>query len=104
MAIADLDHPPRTGKMGVIDEACAIRFDGWINPENDMNSFAPIGIFRCRIEQPPIGAMMAFVILGYVRRVGGLIVECGNCYRLAPASANEPCSRRSHAIHHNGPT
>ena len=40
-----------------------------------MNSFAPIGIFRCRIEQPPIGAMMAFVILGYVRRVGGLDVQ-----------------------------
>lgn len=50
MAITDLGHPPRAGKMRVIDQARAFALGDRINPEDDTNDLVPIGIFRFCIE------------------------------------------------------
>jgi hypothetical protein len=78
--------------MRVIDAAGAFRFGARVDPEDDADGFASIGIFVGRIEQPPIGPMMALIIIGDMGRVGGAILESGYRHRLVPLSAIAPCA------------
>lgn len=80
--------------MGVIDHPGALRLGGRVDAEDDADGLAPVGLLLGRVEQPPLGAMVAFVIGGDVGRVRGAILERGYPHRLAPASAIAPFARR----------
>ena len=94
MTVAGLGHPSGAGEMGVIDHARAFRLGRRVDPEDDPDGLAPVGVFSRRIEQAPIGLMVALVIVGDMRRVGRAILESAYRHRLVPSATIASCTRR----------
>lgn len=61
-AIAVGGHPARAGEVGVMDASGTLRVGFRIKAEQDMDSFAPIGAVRGRVEQTQIELHMLTII------------------------------------------
>ncbi len=52
LAITVLGHPTGTRKVSVVDPTTAMRIALWIEAEQDLNGFLPIGAVTRRVEEP----------------------------------------------------
>ena len=69
--------------MGLVDEPGSRRLGRRIDLEDDVDRFAPVSAFGDRVEQSPIGAVMALVICRYLRFGGRSVVKRSADHHLA---------------------